>query len=73
MSSQGLTAGVVLHEVATTDIVYEGCKVLYSDAVGLLIEVERTRSEGGNVEKVVSQILLPWHNVKHVVLMESRE
>ena len=31
MSSQGLTAGVVLHEVATTDIVYEGCKVLYSE------------------------------------------
>lgn len=75
MGQQGsLGVGVKLKEVATArGIVYQGCTVLHSDAIGLVIEVERTVSdEGGNVDNVVSQILIPWANVNHVVLLEER-
>jgi hypothetical protein len=67
-----LVAGTRLKEVATRDVVYQGCSVVHADAVGLVIEVQRTLSEGGNIETVVSQILLPWANVHYVVLSEQR-
>jgi hypothetical protein len=69
----GLTVGVRLKEIATREIAYQNSTVLHSDAVGLVFEVQRTLSdEGGDVELVVSQILIPWTNIKHVVLMEER-
>lgn len=74
MEKGSLGVGVRLKEVATArGIIYQGCTVLHSDAIGLVIEVERTVSdEGGNVDNVVSQILIPWANVNHVVLLEER-
>ncbi|HVR70495.1 MAG TPA: hypothetical protein VMT87_06580 [Vicinamibacteria bacterium] len=67
-----LVAGTRLKEVATREIVYQGCSVVHSDATGLVIEVQRTLSEGGNIETVVSQILLPWSSVNYVILAEQR-
>jgi hypothetical protein len=68
----GLPVGAKLKEVATRDIVYRDCTLLHADAVGLAFEVQRTRSDdGGNVELVTSQMLIPWFNIKHVVLMEQ--
>lgn len=64
--------GRAVREVATQSIVYQNCKVVASDAVALTIEVERTISEGGNVETVVSQILIPWLHVQHVIVTEER-
>jgi hypothetical protein len=72
MSESNALLGVVVKEVATQDVVYQDCKVLHSDAIGLLIEVSRTVSEGGQIETVMSQILLPWRSVKHVIVMEER-
>ncbi len=72
MEKGTLTVGVRIKEVATADIVYHDCTLLHSDAVGLTFEVERTLSdEGGNVDLAVSQLLVPWSNIKHVVLMEE--
>jgi len=34
--------------------------------------VERTVAEGGNVETVVSQVLVPWAHIRYVLLMEER-
>jgi hypothetical protein len=67
-----LTVGVRLKEVATSDAVHTNCLVLHADAVGLVFEVQRTVSEGGTVETVVSQMLVPWGNIRHVVLVEER-
>ena len=67
-----LVAGTRLKEVATRDVVYQGCSVVHADAIALVIEVQRTLSEGGNIETVVSQILVPWANVNYVVLPEQR-
>jgi len=67
-----LVAGTRLKEVATREVVYQGCSVVHSDAIGLVIEVQRTLAEGGNIETVVSQILVPWANITHVVLSEQR-
>ena len=67
-----LVAGTRLKEVATRDVVYQACSVVHSDSIGLVIEVQRTLSEGGNIETVVSQILVPWGNVNYVVLAEQR-
>jgi hypothetical protein len=67
-----LTVGVRIKEVATRDIVYQNCTLLHSDAIGLVFEVQRTLSDaGGNVEVAVSQMLVPWSNIKHVVLVEE--
>jgi hypothetical protein len=46
--------------------------VLHSDAVGLVFEVNRTVAEGGTVENVVSQVLVPWAQIRHVLVMEER-
>lgn len=63
--------GVRLKEIGTPHTVYTDCRVLHSDAVGLVFEVERTVSEGGNVETVVSQVLLPWTSINYVLLVEE--
>ena len=68
---QGLGVGVKLKEVATKTFVYQNCTVLHSDAIGLVFEVQRTVSEGGTIETVVSQVLVPWANVNHVLLLEE--
>jgi hypothetical protein len=67
-----LTVGVKLKEVATKDIVYQNCTVLHSDSVGLVFEVQRTISEGGTIESVISQMLVPWTQINHVIVMEER-
>lgn len=72
MSQTGLMVGVKLKEIATRETNYQNVTVLHSDAVGLVFEVERTVSEGGNVENVVSQVLVPWVNINYVLLMEER-
>jgi hypothetical protein len=69
---QGLGVGVKLKEVATKGIVYQDCTVLHSDAIGLVFEVQRTVAEGGTIETVVSQVLVPWVNVNHVLLLEEK-
>ena len=73
MQSGTLAVGVKLREVATRSITYQNCTVLHSDDIGLVFEVHRTVSDaGGDVEAVVSQILVPWASINHVVLMEER-
>jgi hypothetical protein len=68
----GLNVGVRLKEIATRDHTYQNCTVLHSDAIGLVFEVQRTVSEGGQIENVVSQVLIPWTNIHHVLVMEER-
>jgi hypothetical protein len=69
----GLKVGVRVKEIATGRAVYPNCTVMHSDSIGIVFEVHRTVSdEGGNVENVVSQFLIPWTNVQHVLLMEER-
>jgi hypothetical protein len=72
MEKGTLGIGVRLKEVATAHTHYQNCSVLHSDAIGLVFEVERTLAEGGNVETVVSQVLIPWSQIQYVVLMEER-
>jgi hypothetical protein len=73
MGQTGLVVGVKLKEIATLENVHhQNCTVLHSDAVGLVFEVERTVSEGGTIENVVSQMLIPWSNINYVLLMEER-
>ena len=64
--------GVKMKEIATREVVYQNCTVLNSDSIGLLFEVERTIAESGNIEHVVSQLLIPWININHVLVMEER-
>jgi hypothetical protein len=71
-STTGLMVGVKIKEIATKDHSYTNCTVLHSDAIGLVFEVHRTVSEGGNVENVVSQVLVPWVNINYVLLIEER-
>ena len=72
MEKSGLMVGVKVREIATNEIAYENCTVLNSDPIGLVFEVQRTVAEGGNIETVVSQVLVPWSNIKHVLVMEER-
>ena len=67
----GLRVGVKVREIATVEIVYRDCSILHSDAVGLVFEVHRTISDGGMIENVVSQLLVPWSNIKHVLVLEE--
>jgi hypothetical protein len=71
-TQSGLMVGVRIKEIATKDHAYMNCTVLHSDAIGLVFEVQRTVSEGGNVENVVSQVLVPWVNINYVLLIEER-
>ena len=68
----GLMVGVKLKEVATRAHAYQNVTVLHSDSIGLVFEVQRTVSEGGTIETVISQVLVPWVNINHVLLMEER-
>lgn len=70
--TSGLGVGVKVRELATRDAVYTQCTMLHSDSIGVVFEVHRTVSEGGTVEDVVSQIMVPWSNVKHILLLEER-
>lgn len=73
MEKGALMVGVKMKEISTRDAVYPNCTVLHSDAIGLVFEVHRTvADEGGNIEAVVSQLLVPWSNIRHVLLMEHR-
>jgi hypothetical protein len=72
METSAFTVGVVLKEVATSHAHYHNCSVLHSDSIGLVFEAERTLSEGGNVETVLSQVLVPWGQIHYVVLVEER-
>ncbi len=72
MSGTGLHVGVKIKEIGTSHTVYQQCTVLHSDGVGLVFETQRTVAEGGNVERVVSQVMIPWVNILYVVLMEER-
>jgi hypothetical protein len=72
MTQTGLTVGVKLKEVVTRDNVYTNVSVLHSDAIGLVFEVQRTVAEGGTIETVVAQVLVPWVNIQRVLLMEER-
>ena len=66
-----LAVGVRLKEIGTKDTVYTNCAVLHSDAIGLVFEVQRTVSEGGTIETMVSQYLVPWVNINYVLVMEE--
>ena len=70
MSAMSLV-GRTVKEVATQSIVHQGCQILEADSVGLTIQVERTITEEGDVETVVSQIFIPWSQVLHVVVAEE--
>src|SRR4029078_3420661 len=71
-STTGLMVGVKIKEIATRDHSYTNCTVLHSDAIGLVFEVHRNVTEGGNVESVVSPIFVPWVNITCVLLVEER-
>jgi hypothetical protein len=67
-----IMVGVKLKEVSTKSNVWQNVSVLHADAIGLVFEVQRTVAEGGTIETVVSQVLVPWVNINHVLLMEER-
>ena len=66
-----LAVGVRVKEIGTKDTVYTNCAVLHSDTVGLFFEVQRTVSEGGTIENVVSQYLVPWVSINYILVMEE--
>ena len=66
-----LGVGVKLREVATAEAAYRDCTVLHSDAIGLVFEIQRTVNEGGTIETVISQMLVPWGQIKHIVVAEE--
>ena len=70
--NSGLAVGVKVKEIATRDGVWQNCTVQHSDSVGLVFEVQRTVTDSGNIETVIAQILVPWANVKHVIVMEQQ-
>lgn len=72
MSVSALSVGVKLKEVATGGHAYQNVTVLHSDAIGLVFEVQRTVAEGGTIETVISQVLVPWAQIHHVLVMEER-
>jgi hypothetical protein len=70
--SSGLPVGAKLKEVATGDVLYQNCTLLHSDAIALVFEVQRTVTDaGGNLAIAVSQMVVPWTNIKHVILAEE--
>jgi hypothetical protein len=66
-----LAVGVRVKEIGTKDTVYTNCAVLHSDTVGLVFEVQRTVSEGGTIENMVSQYLVPWVSINYILVMEE--
>jgi hypothetical protein len=71
MDAKTFAPGSLVKEVATRDTTYVNCTVLSADAIGLAFEVQRTVTEGGDVETVVSQVLVPWSNINYVLLRET--
>jgi hypothetical protein len=70
--TSGLPVGAKLKEVATRDVLYLNCTLLHSDTIALVFEVQRTVTDaGGNLAIAVSQLVVPWTNIKHVVLAEE--
>jgi hypothetical protein len=69
----GLAAGTTVKEIATRDAVFTSPTVLDTDPVGILFEVRRIVTEGGDVQEVTSRMMVPWSNVRHVVLLEERK
>lgn len=67
----GLQVGVKVREIATSEATYRDVSILHSDSVGLVFEVHRTVAEGGNIENVVSQLLVPWVNIRYVLVLEE--
>ena len=67
----GNSYGIRLKAIGTKETVYTNCSVLHSDSIGLVFEVHRTVSEGGTIENVVSQYLVPWVNITYVLVMEE--
>jgi len=67
----GLKVGVKVKEIATSEATYRDVSILHSDPVGLVFEVHRTVAEGGNIENVVSQMLVPWVNIRYVLVLEE--
>jgi hypothetical protein len=67
----GLKVGLKVREIATSEATYRDVSILHSDAVGLVFEVQRTVAEGGNIETVVSQMLVPWANIRYVLVLEE--
>jgi hypothetical protein len=72
MEPQAIGRGTVVKEVATSEVVYQNCTVVRWDTVGLAFATQRTVTEGGDVETVVSQVFVPWTNIQHVVIKEDR-
>ena len=72
MAESVLSVGARLKEIATRDSVYHGCTIVGWDERALVFAVERTISEGGNVETVLSHILVPWPSINYMILKEER-
>jgi hypothetical protein len=71
---RGLVPGAILHEVVTSALTWKSCKVVRSEVVGLVFQVERAVSDaGGDVENVRSTVLVPWTSIVHVVVDEERD
>ncbi len=66
-----LSVGIKLKEVATSEAVHRDCTVLHSDPIGLVFEIQRTINEGGTIETVVSQMLVPWGQITHIIVAEE--
>ncbi len=69
----GLAAGTTVKEIATRDALFTSPTVLESDPIGIVFEVRRIVTEGGDVQEVTSRIMVPWSNVRHIVLLEERK
>jgi len=73
MADKGvLMVGVRIRQIVTASNAWHDVTVQHSDNVGVVFEVQRAVSEGGQIETVVSQILVPWAQVQYLVLMEER-
>ena len=67
-----LGVGIRLKELVTREKTWNDVTVQHSDATGVVFEVQRTVAEGGTIETVVSQILVPWTSISYIVVMEER-
>ena len=64
--------GKTVKEVTTASIVYQNCAILDLDVIGVMIQVQRTITEEGDVEMVESQIFLPWAQIIQIIVQEER-
>jgi hypothetical protein len=69
----GLVPGSSLQEVVTGALTWKNCRVVRSEAVGLVFQVDRAVTDaGGDVENVRSTVLVPWTSIVHIVVDEER-